>query len=88
MRNEDSFNDLYDVMLEKSKTHDFIKDPVTKRKRNAPKYSLLQYVDGYKSNEQAFHLAIARVLYRDIFYEALDTMITSLKDRFNQPSFG
>ena len=87
MRNEDSFNNLYDVIVEKSKTYDFIKDPVTKRKRNAPKYSLLHFVEGHKSNEQASHPATARDRYRGIFYEALDALITSIKDRFNQPSF-
>ena len=71
MRNEDSFNNLYDVIVEKSKTHDFIKDPVTKRKRNAPKYSLLPFVEGHKSNEPASHPATARDCYRGIFYEAL-----------------
>ena len=45
MRNEDSFHDLYDVIVEKSKTHDFIKDPIIKRKRNVPKYLLLYIIE-------------------------------------------
>ena len=52
-----------------------------------PENSLLQFVEGgHKSNELAFHPVIARDRYRGILYEALDALITFMKDMLNQPS--
>ena len=87
MRNEDLFNDFHNVIVQNTKTNDFIENPVTKRKINAPKYLLLQFVEGHKSNELSSHPVIARDLYRGIFYEAPDALITFMKDIFKQPSF-
>ena len=87
MRNEDLFNDFHNVIVGNTKMNGFVEDPVTKKKINAPKYSLLQFVEGNKSNELSSHPVIARDLYRGIFYEAPDALITFMKDRFNQPSF-
>ena len=87
MRNEDSFNDFHNVIVQNTKTNDFIENPVTKRKINAPKYSLLQFVEGHNSKELSSHPVITRDLYLGIFYEALDALRIFMKDRFNQPSF-
>ena len=59
MRNKDLFNDFYDVHVENAKVHNSIKDPVIKRKRNVPKYSLLHFLEGHNSNELASHPATA-----------------------------
>lgn len=87
MRNEESFNSLYDAIITKAQEYEFIKDPVTKRKRKAPNYSILKFVEGYSSNEPAYHPVTTHDHYRGIFYEALDTMIGSIRERFAQPSF-
>ena len=87
MRNEDSFNDFHNVIVGNTKMNGFVEDPVTKKKINAPKYSLLQFVEGHNSKELSSHPVITRDLYLGIFYEALDALITFMKDRFNKPSF-
>ena len=87
MGNEKSFNGLYDAIVAKSNGYEFIKDPISKRKRRkAPKYSVLHFVEGHSSNEPAFYRVTARDHYRGIFCEALDTMTGSIKERIDQVS--
>lgn len=87
MRNEESFNNLYDVIVLKAKKHSFIAEPTNKRKRKAPNYSIITFLDGSSSSEPAHHPNTAREHYRSIYYESLDTLIASIKERFSQPSF-
>ena len=58
-----------------------------KRKRRAPNYSILQFVEGSYQSEKAHHPSSPKENYRTIYYEALDCLINSLKERFTQPSF-
>ena len=61
--------------------------PTLKRKRRAPSYSILQFVEGSYQSEEAHHPSSPKENYRTIHYEALDCLINSLKERFTQPSF-
>ena len=45
LRNEESFNQIYELITTKSKAHYFVKEPVLSRKRKAPNYSILHYLD-------------------------------------------
>lgn len=87
MRSEESFNSLYDSIILKAKQHSFISEPTNKRKRKAHDYSIVTFLDGSSSSEPAYHPCTARDNYRSIYYEALDTLVTSIKERFSQPSF-
>ena len=87
MRNEESFNNLYDAILLKAKKHSFISEPITKRKRKNPQYSVVTLLDGTSSTEPAYHPITARDHYRCVYYESLDTLTESIKERFRQPSF-
>ena len=87
MRNSESFDALYDLCLKEIKKLEFIEEPVLKRKRKNPKYSLLYHFDGYESRSEAHHSAIPRDHYRQQFYQAIDVLISSVRDRFDQPSF-
>ena len=47
---------MYNLCLKEIKELHFIEDPVLKRKRKAPNYTLLNYfVEGYKSTSEAYY---------------------------------
>ena len=66
----------------------FVEKPVLKRERKAPTYSILQHVEGYNSSEtSSHHPECPRDHHRVLFYEAVDALVSSVQERFNQPSF-
>ena len=87
LRNSESFDALYDLCLKEIQDIKFVEEPVLKRKRKEPKYSLLHYVDGYESRSEAHHPISPRDHYRKQFYQAIDVLISSVHDRFDPPSF-
>ena len=87
MRNKHSFNSLYDTVAKKSTECKFIKDPINTRKRKSPNYFTMHLVDATASEAQDFHSKTCQDHYRVMYYNLLDTVFTSLKDRFNQSSF-
>ena len=48
---------------------------------------MLHYLEGYKSRSEAHHPITPRDHSRKQFYQAIDVLISSVRDRFNQPSF-
>ena len=80
LRNDESFNAFYDVILVKAKELKSLSKPVFQRKRRAPsRYEVGTGEPYYPNTAQDF--------YRCIFYEALATIISAIKERFNQPAF-
>ena len=63
LRNEESFNQIYELITTKSKAHYFVKEPVLSQKTKAPNYSILHYLDGIESNTKAYHPETARDRY-------------------------
>ena len=53
VRNEECFNAMYDVAVKESKNIPFVEEPVLKRKRKAPKYSFINFVERYSSASPA-----------------------------------
>ena len=53
LRNSESFDSLYDLCLREIQNIKFVEEPVLKRKRKEPKYSLLHYLEGYESRSEA-----------------------------------
>ena len=79
MRNEENFNAMYDLYLKEIKKLKFIEDPVLKRKRKAPNYTLLNYfVEGYKNTSEAYYPDNSRDNYRQQFYQAIDVLMCFL----------
>ena len=73
MRNEENFNAMYDLCSKEIKKLHFTEDPVLKRKRKAPNYTLLNYFfEGYKSISEAYYPGNPRDNYRQQFYQAID----------------
>ena len=88
MKNEESFDRIYDGCVDQIKEFPFVEKPVLKRKRKAPNYSIPQHVEGYNSSEtSSHHPESPRDHYRVLFYEAVDALVSSVQERFNQPSF-
>ena len=87
LRSSENFDAFYDLCLKESQRIQFVEEPVLKRKRKEPKYSMLHYVDGYESRSESHHPTTPREYYRKQFYNAIDTFVQCLRDRFDQPSF-
>ena len=87
LHNSESFDALYDLCLREIQNIKFVEEPILKRKRKEPKYSLLHYLEGYESRSEAHHPTTPRDHYRKQFYQAIDVLISSVSDRFDQPSF-
>lgn len=87
LRNSESFDALYDLCLKEIQKFQFIEEPVLKRKRKEPKYSSLLVLDKYESRSEAHHPITPHDHYRKQFYQAIDVLIISVRDRFDQPSF-
>ena len=87
LRNSESFDAFYDLCLREIQNIKFVEEPVFKRKREEPKYSLLNYLEGYESRSEAHHPTTPRDHYRKQFYQAINVLISSVRDRFDQPSF-
>ena len=58
-----------------------VEEPQLPRRRKTPK----RFDDGLTSGE--FHDS-PKVYYRQLYYEAIDSIVSSLKDRFDQPGYG
>ena len=61
-----------------------IETPVLPRKRRRPNYSMLRFVSGETA---ARHPETVEDYYRQIFYEAVDSIILAIKTRFDQQSY-
>ena len=80
IRNEELFDAFYDVVLIKVKKYPIIAKPASPRKRCAP----APYEVGIAAPT---YPQTARDHYRMIYFEAIDHLIFSIKDRFDQPAF-
>ena len=69
IRNDESFDSFYDLILIKAKEHRSLSEPKVPRKRRAPaRYEVAAGEPQYPST--------ARDYYRAIFFEALDCLIS------------
>ena len=72
--------------MEKTEKHVEIKEPELPRKRKKPRYDVLQYIDGYDANGEEHQHKTPEEKYRQVYFEALDLFVVSLKERFEQPT--
>lgn len=87
MRNEEHFKLFFETVVKKAKKHSSIEEPRLPRKRKRPDYSVLQYMEGYGPAAAAYHPQTVDDHYRPLFFEAVDMIVASIKDRFDQPSY-
>ena len=79
MRNEESFDMFYEHVLKKAEGHNMVEEPKKRRKRLKPKYSILQYVNGYNKNE-AHYPETAKDQFQQICLEAIVYSVVPLKE--------
>ena len=80
VRNEESCNSFYDLVLIKRKQHPSISEPVLPRKRTIP----ARFQPGKAASS---HPDTPRDHYRRIYYEAIDQKVSAINQRFDQPAF-
>ena len=87
LRNKDSFKNLFQIITDNASTIYFIVQLGLSRKRKAPQYFTLHYVDGNQRTVQAHHPFTAQNRYCESYFEAVDNMISAIRERFKQSSF-
>ena len=87
MHSDENFKMFFDTVVKKAQKHPSIGAPSLPWKRNRPDYSILQYMEGYGQGAAANHPQTVDDHYRQMYYEAIDVVVASIKDRFNQPSY-
>ena len=74
---------FYEHVLKKAEGHNMVEEPKKRRKRLKPKYSILQYVNGYNKNE-AHYPETAKDQFQQICLEAIVYSVVPLKEQFEQ----
>ena len=86
IRNDRDYNIFYKRVEKSAGKIKAVSKPSLPWKRNTPNYSILQLVEGHKS-EEPHHPKTVHATYKAIYNEATDTIINSIQDRFEQPGF-
>ena len=88
MRNDRDFKLFYEKIETSASKIDEVSTPMLPRKRKKPNYSILQYVEGNpKPTGEAYHPENAYDHFKQIYFEALDAIVNTINDRFDQPAF-
>ena len=88
MGNEHDFSLLYKKIKVSASEIEAISPPAIPRKRRKPNYSILHYVTGNPEATPAVHYPQNPYEhYKPIYYEALNSFVNAIKDRFDQPTF-
>ncbi|XP_057290813.1 zinc finger MYM-type protein 1-like [Hydractinia symbiolongicarpus] len=86
MRNERDFDIFYETVTKSASSMDFVSSTTAPRKRKRPKYDILEFVEGNPSSTgEAYYPAHAH--YKAIYFEAIDVIVSAIKERFEQPAF-
>lgn len=80
IRNDGSFKAFFETVLKKKELLDDVSDPEVPRKRRVP----ARFEDGQA--EPSFP-ETSEDLYHRVYFEALDSIIAAITERFDQPSF-
>ena len=86
MRTQEDFELFFNLVTKQAQKLP-VDEPHLKRKRKVPKYSILQYLDGQETTNEAHHLVTVEDEFRQHYFDALDHMTNTIKERFDQPSF-
>ena len=88
IRNEHDFGLFYEKIKMSANKIDAISPATLARKRRKPNYSILYHVTGNKeATAAAYYPENPYDDYKQYYYEALDSIITAIQDRFDQPTF-
>ena len=84
VRNDRDNNLFYESVEKSAGKIKAVSKPTLPQKRNRPNYSTFQFVEGHKS-EEPHHPETAHTYFKAIYTKAIDTIINSIQDRFEQP---
>jgi len=90
MRIDESAKLFFDATVKKALKYNFVNAPVLSRKRKQPNYRTIEQhfqVEGHHESGEAHHPATPEDYYQSIYFEAIDILNSSIKSRFDQPSF-
>ena len=88
MRNEDDFSLLYKKIKLLVSEIVAMSPPALPRKQSEPSYLVLHYVRGYpEATATAHYPKNLYEHYKPIYFDALDSTINVIKNRFHQPTF-
>ena len=88
MRNDRDFDLLYETVTKSASSIDFVSTPTAPRKRKRPKYEILQFLEGNpRCFGEAYYPETAHAHFKAIYFEAIDVIVSSIKERFEQPAF-
>ena len=90
MRTDEAAKLIYDTVVNKATKHEFIESAVLPRKSKRLNWKTIQQhyqIDGYKQGTEAHHSVTPEDHYHSIYFNSLDVIASSIKTRFEQPSF-
>lgn len=88
MRNDRDYDLFYSSVTKAATSVSDISNPAAPRKRKRPRYNILQFVEGNpRPSGEAYYPETAHAHFKAIYMEAIDVIVSSVKDRFNQPAF-
>ena len=88
MKNDRGFSLFYETTKKSTSTIKEISTPGVPRKRKRPNYCRLQYIESNLSTTgEAYYPETAVDHFKLMYMEAIDAIINSIKDRFEQPRF-
>ena len=82
--------DLFFQSVKKKAAYLDTEEPSLRKKRRRPKCSILKFFEVHEETSritEAFHPETAADHYRSIFYDTIDTVIMTIKGRFEQPRY-
>ena len=87
MRYDEDFDLFFQVLKKVANPIKPVRKPTLPRKQKKSNYSILQYVTGYEDPESnAYHPETAHDYFKPIYFQVLDTSISAINDRFEQPA--
>ena len=86
IHNDHDCNIFYESVEKSASKIKAVSKSTLTRQRNTPNYSSLQFIEGHKS-EEPHYPETAHAHFKEIYNEAIDTIINLIQDRFEQPGF-
>ena len=90
MQSDEEAELFFKTVLEKALGYPFIKKAALQRKRKRPNYGSLDncfQVEGNSNSANIYHPTTPEQYFRQQYFENLNLIMSSIKERFNQPVF-
>ena len=85
LRTEKNAELFFEIVRKTLSEHENVSQPELTRKRKRPICSVIQYIEGHNQKAEPHHPVTPANHYRKIYFE--DIVLSSLKGRFEQPTY-